>query len=344
MYRRQLEQLRDRRAGEEKKLAAARQKEAERRASATKARAAAASTKSEATARSRNRDAARFEDEANRAARDSAASQQKIAGYVKEEARISAQVSRAERSEADAARRANERDVEAVRRRDSARQREVETRLAAAEARIDEFPVPQREKLRILLLSASAEGDLRVDRELKRIQAAVRSAYGRDLVELDVRMAATPSDLLDGLTQFRPHVVHFSGHSGEDLIVFDADQDDFNDGVVVSDRALARALGAVDHPPRLVVLNSCASARQAARLVDGTATFAIGMSESIDDLDAISFAARFYAALVDGQSIAAAHRMARAQLELDGATNADLPLLFEAAGFNADDLVLVVRD
>ena len=34
--------------------------------------------------------------------------------------------------------------------------------------------------------------------------------------QVDVRPAATAADLLDGITRFRPHVVHFSGHSNDD--------------------------------------------------------------------------------------------------------------------------------
>jgi hypothetical protein len=59
------------------------------------------------------------------------------------------------------------------------------------------------EKLRVLILGAGPAGDLRVGREQKRIRAAVESALHRDLIELDVRPAATTSDLLDGITRFR---------------------------------------------------------------------------------------------------------------------------------------------
>jgi len=97
------------------------------------------------------------------------------------------------------------------------------SRVAYAEANVERalrtLPAPRAEKLRVLVLGASSEGDLRVGREQKRIRAAVKSALHRDYIELDVRPAATTSDLLDGITKFRPHVVHFSGHSNEQLIV-----------------------------------------------------------------------------------------------------------------------------
>lgn len=191
---------------------------------------------------------------------------------------------------------------------------------------------PKTEVLRILMLAATAEGDLRVGRESKRIRAAIRSALGRDLVELDVRTAATAADLLDGLTGFRPHVVHFSGHSDENFVVFEEDVDERNDGVDIPADVFARALAAVDEPPLLVLLNSCNSAPQAARLVESLIPFAIGMSDEIDDGDAIVYAAQFYAAIANGQSIASADSVARVALEMAGPAGGELPTLAVAAG------------
>jgi hypothetical protein len=162
---------------------------------------------------------------------------------------------------------------------------------------------PKPEKLRVLILGASSEGDLRVGREQKRIRAAVESVLHRDQIELDVRPAATTADLLDGLTKFRPHVVHFSGHSSDDLIVFEAEEDGPHEGVVVTAHAFASAVKATDDPPLLVLLNSCKSASQIDDLVGQVVPFAIGMADSIEDGDAINYAARFYAAIANGHSI-----------------------------------------
>ena len=137
------------------------------------------------------------------------------------------------------------------------------------------------------MLGASSEGDLRIGREQKRIRSAVESALHRDLVELDVRPSATTTDLLDGITKFRPHVVHFSGHSGEDLIVFEDEIDEHHAGVVVTAKAFAHAVAATDEPPLLVVLNACGSAAQIPLIVDEVAPFAIGMSAEIEDGDGI---------------------------------------------------------
>ena len=159
---------------------------------------------------------------------------------------------------------------------------------------VRQLRAPKPEKRRVLILGASAEGDLRIGREQKRIRAAVESAWHRDQIDLDARPAATTADLLDGITKFRSHVVHFSGHSNEALIVFEDEQDEPHEGVIVTARAFARAIEATDDPPLLVLLNSCKSAAQVDDLVAQVAPFAIGMADSIEDGDAINFAAQFY--------------------------------------------------
>jgi hypothetical protein len=71
------------------------------------------------------------------------------------------------------------------------------------------------------------------------------------LVELEVHPAATAETLLNGLTRFKPHVVHFSGHSATDLIKFERDEDIFHSPAIVTASAFAAAIGAVDEPPLL---------------------------------------------------------------------------------------------
>ncbi|EDY48903.1 CHAT domain-containing protein [Streptomyces clavuligerus] len=189
---------------------------------------------------------------------------------------------------------------------------------------------PRPERLRVLLLAAAPEGDLRVGREQQRIRDAVRSATLRELVELEVHPAATVDGFLDALVRFRPQVVHFSGHSARDLIAFERDEDDFHEGAVVSAGAFADAVAAVDDRPLLVLLNSCRSAAQLEGLV-GAVPFAVGMSDRMGDMAAIAYGARFYAAVAEGQSVRAAHLLGRAAVALNGLPDHDIPVLVCAA-------------
>lgn len=76
-----------------------------------------------------------------------------------------------------------------------------------------------------------------------------------------------------------------------------------------------------------MLLHSCKSASQIDDLVKQVVPFAIGIADSIEDGDAINYAAQFYAAVANGQSINASHLSGQAALELAGLDSAELPTL-----------------
>jgi hypothetical protein len=345
LYRGQLERKRHQRIDAERKAGELRSKESRERDRAAKARTAASRSTTPSMVSMKLREAERAETAAAAAGRDAARKQDEAARHAKEEARLQERMVAAERSEAAAAERQRERAQQASTRRTSAERRAVEARLSAAEAAVIEVArhlrPPRQERLRILVLGSASSGDLRVGREQKRIRAAVESALHRDLVELDVRPAATAPDLLDGVTKFRPHVVHFSGHSDEALIELEDERDEAHPGVVVTASAFRSAIRACDEPPLLVFLNSCNSAAQLPDLVSDEIPLAIGMADEIEDVDAITYAAQFYAAIANGQSVASSHDSARAALELGGLAGRELPTLAAAAGVDPREVVLV---
>jgi hypothetical protein len=346
-YRGQVERKRKQRIDAEKKAGESRGKESKKRADAATTRASAAKTASDSARRSKLREAERRESEAGAAGKEAGRWQVKAAGYSKEEAALTGKLTSAEVSEANAAEQRRKRAQQQADRMARAQQAGIEQRISQSEttvsAVIRELRAPKPEKLRVLILGASSEGDLRVGREQKRIRAAVESALHRDLIELDVRPAATTTDLLDGITKFRPHVVHFSGHSDEGLILFEDERDEVHVGVIVTARAFAAAVQATDDPPLLVLLNSCNSASQIDWLVDHVVPFAIGMADEIEDGEAINYAAQFYASVANGQSINSAHLAGLAALQLAGLDGADLPTLAWTDDVDPTTTVLVRR-
>ncbi|GGK63678.1 CHAT domain-containing protein [Nocardia camponoti] len=199
---------------------------------------------------------------------------------------------------------------------------------------------PQVEKLRILMLGASPEGDLRITREHTRIRKAVETALHRDLIEFDVRLSATASDLQEGIAKFRPHVVHFAGHGGEKLVALERDLDEQHEGVAVTESAFAAACAATDEPPKLIVLNACDSDATAAALVEHFAPMAIGMQGSVDDVDAMIFATSFYSSVANGHSVWAAFSAGRAGVEMQGGDH-EAPCLAAAVGIEPRSMKLV---
>lgn len=343
----QLARKRDQQTQAEKKAGEFRAKESKKRTEAVNSHAAATRTKSASTARSKTAEARRKEKEAELAGKEAARWQTRATTYAKEVASLQARLDKAVIAEQKAAELKRQREQRQTERRQATAHEELRTRLAATERTVAsvlrEIPEPRQEKLRVLVLTSSGEGDLRVGRETRQIRSAVQAAVLRDYIEFDLRPAATPQDLLSGIAEFRPHVVHFSGHSAETFVVFEADVDEPNSGVAIPADVFARAIAAVDTPPSLVVFNSCSSASQADALVEGVVPFAIGMSDSVEDGDAIRYSARFYGAVANGQSIAGAHELARTDLAMGGTAGADIPTLASADGYDPRDAVLVTR-
>lgn len=329
----------------EKKTGEYRTLESQKRRAAEKAAEAARKTRSESTRRMKLSEHDRRLKEAQDAGTKATQWQRKWSDAAKKVGDLTTRLTKAQSDEAAKAekKRAVEHDkVMAGLKREQVllKARLVETgdSVVALERRL---PTPVAEKLRILVLTSDPEGGLRLGREQKRISRAVQQAVHRDWVEFDFRPAATPEDLLEGLTEFSPHVLHFSGHSNEEIVLFEEDQDGSNPGRSISAATLSRALAAVDTPPSLVVLNSCKSAGQLNTLTEGGIPFVVGMLDSINDTDAIVFSARFYATIANGQSLASAVATGQVALEMAGLAGSELPILAHAEDVDPSGLFLV---
>jgi hypothetical protein len=366
MYRSQHKQKSQSQAAAAKQAAELRRKEAAKRHEAAKAYESASKTSSPSTQKMRLSAANSAVAAANKYGKDAADLEAKAAKYGVEVANLSEKLSKAELAEANSAERKRKAAADQAERRrkseadraererkaeqlkaeqEAAAQRlSLEQRINWTEAKADhalrQLSKPKRERLRVLMLAASPEGDLRLGREQGKIQRAVEATLHRDYVDLRLCPSATTDDLLDGITKFRPHVVHFSGHSDDRVIEFEADVDDFHKGVIVTAEAFANACKATDEPPTLIVLNSCESAPQADALVDLFAPLAIGMTGTIDDSDAITYATRLYAAIANGQSVNSAHLSARAAVQILGGDH-DRPHLAVAGDVDASQVMLV---
>ena len=199
---------------------------------------------------------------------------------------------------------------------------------------------PKPEVLRVLYMTANPEMDLRTEVEVRNVQQAVRRALHRDLVDVQYRPAATPEDLLDGLNDARPHVVHFSGHAGDASVLFDNASVDSPGGREVPFELLARALGATAEPPKLLVLNGCDTLDGAEVLLKAT-PMVIAMATEISDLAASAFAARFYAAVASAQPIGPSLAQGAVVLDLMGPNEGWKPSLLVRDDVVVDELVLV---
>jgi hypothetical protein len=195
-------------------------------------------------------------------------------------------------------------------------------------------------RIRVLFVAANPidQGQLRLDEEIRDITARIRASEYRDSVELISAWAARPTDLLQSLNQYRPHVVHFSGHgSDEGEIVFLGTD---GSAKTVSREAIVEVMKTAGGEIRIVLFNACFSSAQA-EAVTKHVEAAIGMSEEVGDEAARVFAAQFYSAVGFGHSVGKAFGQARAALMMEGIPEEDTPRLFTQEGVDATEIVLV---
>lgn len=339
--------LNQERAKIERRIAEAQKQRSKYDADASKYESSAQSASTDSTRRSRQRSAESARQRAQKESGKLADLYTQRSRNSEREAQSQKDLSRALKNEDDSKRRAEqrvsrERDNEAKREaaRQRARERANVAQISELRDTLARITAPKAEMLRIVYATAAPEGDLRLDKEIRRVRQAVRSSTHRELVEIHVLTAATPGDLLDALVQHRPHVVHFSGHANQDALLFDADTDVENEGRHVSASVFARALRSVDQPPTVVVLNACDSAAQLSQLTEGI-PLAIGMRASIMDVDAITFSTRFYSTLAEGQSVEAALAVAQIDMEMNGLEGHDLPEICAADGIDPSQVALV---
>ena len=202
--RKQIDELVKKRAEAERRLADARTKQAKKESDANSYRAKADRTSSASMARSYLRQAETAQKEALSAGSKGAEQSKKVADCAKKEADLSRALSAAMQKERTEQKRKRKRqaaeDDRARKRLQTAESRARKRERAADRARTDALVFasearlsneiararpPKVERLRILYVTAASEGDLRVDKEIRRVKMGVKAATLRDLVEIE---------------------------------------------------------------------------------------------------------------------------------------------------------------
>lgn len=161
----------------------------------------------------------------------------------------------------------------------------------------------EKQQQKILILSAIPHG-LRLDKEIREIEEAIRRATRRYLFDISVRTAVRPQDIRRAIAEEQPQIVHFCGHGLEDgnLLL----EDDGGNNKPVAPEALASLFKLHTQYVKCVLLNACYS-KKPAEAISQHIDYVIGMNNPIQDKAAIEFAKGFYDGLgyeiLDNQDI-----------------------------------------
>ncbi|MBW4449176.1 MAG: pentapeptide repeat-containing protein [Spirirestis rafaelensis WJT71-NPBG6] len=176
----------------------------------------------------------------------------------------------------------------------------------------------------ILATNPKTTPRLRLDEEVREIDVGLQRAKKRELFDLKQRWAVRVQDIYQSLLDFKPQIVHFSGHgAGDDGLEL---EDETGKMRLVDTVALAELFKLFAGNIECVVLNACYSEVQAIAIAQHI-PYVIGMNKAIGDKAAIKFAIGFYSALCAGESVEFAYKLGCNVIQLDGIPENLTPVL-----------------
>jgi hypothetical protein len=179
----------------------------------------------------------------------------------------------------------------------------------------------------ILLLAANPKRTkgLRLQEEEREIKERLRLAgYGK--TPINATGATRPRDIQQAMLDFKPQIVHFSGHGAEqEGLVF---EDVTGQEKLVSSEALANLFRLFSDRVECVVLNACYSKFQAEAIAQHI-EYVIGMNQGIGDNAAIEFSVGFYSALGARETIEFAYELGCSAIQLEGFQEELTPVLYK---------------
>ncbi|MBD0301805.1 MAG: CHAT domain-containing protein, partial [Tolypothrix sp. T3-bin4] len=188
---------------------------------------------------------------------------------------------------------------------------------------------------KILILAANPKNTvrLRLDQEVRDIKKGLQSAKQRDNFILQQEGAVRPQDIRLAVLDFRPNIIHFSGHGSEtEGLSF---EDEVGKEKFVTKEALAEFFKLFANHVECVLLNACYSEVQANAIVQHI-DYVIGMNQAIADKAALEFAVGFYDALArydpqydQGSPIEFAFNVACSSILMAGVGSAFIPVLIK---------------
>nr|WP_301302114.1 CHAT domain-containing protein [Methylorubrum extorquens] len=158
------------------------------------------------------------------------------------------------------------------------------------------------------------QGPLNIGREANDLKAQIAAVRDAEIdVKIEHAWAIRADQIQSELLNFRPEIVHFSGHGDTGLLVFE-DRD--GNSYEIPGKTMADLIGLVGGV-RCVVLNACYSDSMS-KHIEPHVEAVIGCDVSVDDAAAAIFTRAFYRALAHGITFERGYSLARNELDLMG--------------------------
>ncbi|MFZ1025576.1 MAG: FxSxx-COOH system tetratricopeptide repeat protein [Limnoraphis robusta] len=195
--------------------------------------------------------------------------------------------------------------------------------------------------IKVLFLASNPKQTQPLDlgKEIREIKNKIQASQNRDYLEFEQAWAVRFDELIQNLNEYKPHIVHFSGHgsnTGEIILL-----DKYDQPQAVSTEAIKELFATVTQDNiKVVVWNACYSkiiAEAIAEYIDCV----IGMNTAINDQAAIDFAATFYGAIAAKRSVQQAFTQAKAVLMVSQISEAKIPELIHREQINPEEIILV---
>jgi len=198
-------------------------------------------------------------------------------------------------------------------------------------------------KKTILFLAANPKNTTPVDlqKEAKEIAEGLQRSKKADKFQLEQQWAVTPREMQRAVLDFKPEIVHFSGHgAGQGGLAL---EDDLGQIKLVNAKALAALFEAFNEYVECVILNACYSEVQAAAIARHI-PYVIGMKQTVGDNAAREFAVGFYDTLAAGESIERAYKLGCVSISMAGIPEELTPVLKKKSDFSELDAAERSRD
>jgi tetratricopeptide (TPR) repeat protein len=151
----------------------------------------------------------------------------------------------------------------------------------------------EKQTLRILFLASDPSNASRLHLG-KELQSVRNKLVGNQNFEIKDHLATKPNDVMNEIMNYKPHIVHFSGHGFETgELCFENDR---GEAKVIPPEALASLFRLATDHVKCVIVNTCYAEKQAKAIAEYVPVV-IGTKKEISDDAAFNFSTGFYTAL-----------------------------------------------